>query len=78
MQSWSEHRFVLTDTDHPSVCAHPTSRRPCVTFYCRGDATHGPGFNLELSRAHVSDVQHLLAALESLPPLPSESDDDPF
>lgn len=72
MHTWNDVHFALTAQDKPTVCRHEN----CVTMSIPGYCSSGRGFCLELTRAHLDMARRLVAALEALPPLPSET--EPF
>ena len=72
MQTWSDIHFSLTPADQPIISAH----RKSVTFGIPGYMSDGRGFIVELTRAHLDVLHCLIAALESLPSVPDDT--DPF
>lgn len=73
-QTWNDVHFGLRAENQPTISRY----KNVITLSLPGYLLDGQGFAIELTRAHLGMAQRLLAALEALPPLPSESNADPF
>lgn len=73
-QTWTDTHFGLRAENQPTISTY----KDRVTFSVPGYTLDGHGFAVDMGRAHLTAARKLVAALEALPPLPSESDDNPF